>query len=895
MSCLIVFIQLSEYPMDSQEWKTIKKIFSETIEQPVSQQAQFLKNACKGNIELEKRITEMLSAESTHGKKDLFDEAVSSQVSSILNKQFGIEIGSRVGSYKIEALIGQGGMGKVFLGNRVDESFKQKVAIKVIDGQNINQESIQRFELERQILANFDHPNIARLIDGGTTKNGMPYIVMEYVEGETITEYCQSNNKTIEERLHLFSQVGHAINYAHQNLVIHRDIKPSNILVTASGEIKLLDFGIAKLQAKDEEKNLEITQEQQRIFTPSNASPEQLIGQPITTRTDVYELGALLYHLLTDQSLFCSDSKIRTNLEKAIIEKTPQKPSNIVKLSLMSDPHSLSFSDKKIKVDLDTITLKALKKDPQRRYQSAKELVEDIERFVRDFPIQARTDSVFYQVQKFMTRNKALSASLMASIMAIIVFVLVISYQNFEIKKQKQIAVQEALVANHVVEFMIEIFDSANPDSHQGDVQSAEDLLQTASESLEDLTQSKAIKDRLSITIGRSFQKMGKFKRALPLLEEAIDRENSGSEKDRRALAKNLYRLGDLYAELIEDDKAIVALEESIAIYTKLFADYQKAEDEIEMSFPLVSLGSIFSILGKFEDAKQLDLQALEITIRHLGEEHFQVGEIYSSLGHVHRNLGEYEAALEALNKGLSIVRKVQGEESLQSAHSLNQLASTLFQLKRYREGLSLAKQALVIRERIHQEPHPEIAASLGMVANLLVKLGKHEEAVSYRKKSIDILKSIFGDEHAYIGISFSSLAGIMFEKNDLKKAKDFYQKSLIILRKVMPKGNFNIATPLIGLGKILNKKGEFEQAKIFLEEGYQTSKNGLPAGHKHIAIGAEHLADALVRLGEYSKANQYLKEAESILTNIYGESDERVIKIKSKLEKLLLSRNKER
>lgn len=859
--------------MDSSEWDTIKKLFSEAIKRPVEQQRQFLNEVCNGNVDLETKILAMIQAESDDKKSNFFDEAISNQVTSLLNEQFDVEIGEKIGAYLIESQIGQGGMGKVYLAKRADETFQQRVAIKIISGQNISQQTIQRFEIERQILANLEHPNIARLLDGGTTEKGLPYIVMEYVKGKALTEYCVFNGLKLAERLRLFSQVCAAINYAHQNLVIHRDIKPSNILVTEAGEIKLLDFGIAKLLVEDEEKNLDVTQENLRIFTPSNASPEQLIGQPITTRTDVYELGALLYNLLTDSPLFHLESDMRAALEKAIIETTPVKPSVI--------------ASKQIHEDLDTITLKALKKDPQRRYQSVTELADDIQRYLNDFPIAARPDSFAYKLKKFVKRNKSLSLSLAFTCLAVISFVVVVISQNVEIEKQKNNAEEEALLANNVVDFMVELFDQADPNSHQGETITAEQLLKAAADKLDTLDVSESVSRRLKITIGRSFQKMGDYDKALSLIEQAIVYEVADSPKEQRSLANNMYILGDLQAELMDNNKAETTLRKSIAIYSVLFTKHKNPDDELAMTYPLVSLGATLSMQDQLEDAKAVDLHALEIITRHLGEDSFEAGEVYNGLGHVYRHLGELEEALLASQKGLDIVRRSEGKDTLQSAHSLNQLASTLSLLKRYEEAIVLAREGLAIRQEIHQKAHPEVGASFGMVANLLAKLNRLDEAIAARKESIAILREIFGEEHNYVGRSYASLAGLMLLNKDYVEAKAIYDKALIINRKTLPEGNTNFSFTLDGLGKVALHQGDYKLAKNYLDESYQIRKQGLAPGHWRIGISGELLADAMLGLDDYKAAKMLLLEAKEILTDAYSEEDERVVRIKEKLETL--------
>jgi len=469
----------------------------------------------------------------------------------------------------------------------------------------------------------------------------------------------------------------------------------------------------------------------------------------------------------------------------------------------------------------------------------------------------------------------------------VIAFVVIVILQNIEIEKQKINAEEEALVANNVVDFMVEIFDQADPNSHQGETLTAGQLLTASEVKLDALNVSASVMNRLKITIGRSFQKIGDYDKALSLIEQAIDHDIGDSISEQRAFAKEMYILGDVLTELMEDEKAETALRKSIAIYSTLFTQHKNPEDELALTLPLVSLGTILSAQDKLEDAKEVDLRALEVITRYLGGNSFEAGEVYNSLGHVYRHLGDFEEALQATQKGLDIVRRTQGKDTLQSAHSLNQLASTLSHLKRYDEAISMAEEGLAIRQNIHQQAHPEIGASFGMIANLLAKMNRVEEAIVARKKSIAILHKVFGEEHNYLGRSYASLGSLMFLQGNPIKAKIFFEKSLKISRKTLPSGNAGISFSLDGLGKVAIFQGEFQLAKEYLEESYQIRKQALPLGHWRIAVSGELLADAMLGLQNNKTAITLLQEAKEILSESYSEEDERVVRIREKLKEL--------
>ncbi|HJQ27654.1 MAG TPA: protein kinase [Blastocatellia bacterium] len=385
----------------------VAELFAAAINLEADEQDAFLASQCEGEPQLLAEVRALLAADREVVAAGFMHEpALSAQA-----RQFASDLedasrtGERVGHYEILALIGEGGMGEVYLAR--DLEFDRKVALKLVKGGLKTKAILRRFLSERQILANLQHPNIARLLDGGTTADGLPYFAMEYVEGQPITEYAEAQRLTLRERLNLFRTVCSAVQFAHQNLVIHRDIKPSNIIVTSEGVPKLLDFGIAKLlQVEGEE--AELTATAARVMTPEYASPEQVKGEPITTASDVYTLGVLLYELLAGCRPYRVHSHKVEEVAKAIREQLPERPSTSVKESV--------YSPKSLRGDLDNIVLMALRKEAERRYSSVSEFAEDIRRHLDGLPVRARKDTFSYRASKFVGRHRAafLSAAAVA-------------------------------------------------------------------------------------------------------------------------------------------------------------------------------------------------------------------------------------------------------------------------------------------------------------------------------------------------------------------------------------------------------------------------------------------------------------------------------------------------
>jgi eukaryotic-like serine/threonine-protein kinase len=416
-----------EVPLTRERWAQIRQIFDAALERPPQDRAAYLQVVCARDDELRREVENLLESHDTSTDFLSTPAAQLGQAMFARGDSFrgddadDYPKGYRVGSYEFERRIGRGGMGSVWLASRADHEFNKQVAIKMVRRGTDSQEILRRFRIERQLLAGLDHPNIARLIDGGSTPDGLPFLVMEYVQGTRIDHYCESRKLPISERLQLFRAVCSAVQYAHQNLVVHRDIKTGNILVTAGGVPKLLDFGIAKLLPGDSSAvDLSQTRPGLRPMTLDYASPEQVRGEPITTATDIYSLGVLLYKLLTGKMPYGGDVRSQTALWHAITEKEPLKPSTVVlmdektavpeatqKLEAVSETRDSARKRlrKKLAGDLDSIILKALRKEPHHRYASAEQFSEDIQRYLDGRPVIARIDTPGYRLVKFLERN----------------------------------------------------------------------------------------------------------------------------------------------------------------------------------------------------------------------------------------------------------------------------------------------------------------------------------------------------------------------------------------------------------------------------------------------------------------------------------------------------------
>jgi serine/threonine protein kinase len=429
--------------MTPERWQKVNELFYVALERGAGERRDFLAEACGEDEALSEEVESLVAAHERAGGF-IQTPAFADAVQLLAGHEERPTTGRQVGAYRIIEEIGHGGMGAVYLAERADEQYKKRVAIKLIKRGMDTESVLKRFRNERQILANFDHPNIARLLDGGTTEDGLPYFVMEYIEGRSVDEYCDAHNLSITERLNLFRQICSAVSYAHRHLVIHRDIKPSNILVTVEGVPKLLDFGIAKILQSGASAETITTATGLRLMTPEYASPEQVGGAQVTIVSDVYSLGVVLYELLSGHSPYRFKSRSPQDIAQTIGETEPEKPSTVIdrveettdgqRSPVTLTPEGVSGTRegsperlrRRLRGDLDNIVLTAMRKEPQRRYVSAEQFSEDIRRHLAGLLVLARRDALAHRAAKFVRRNKAavtaaalISLTLLGGIVAI--------------------------------------------------------------------------------------------------------------------------------------------------------------------------------------------------------------------------------------------------------------------------------------------------------------------------------------------------------------------------------------------------------------------------------------------------------------------------------------------
>lgn len=637
----------------NENWPKVKEIFSAALELKPDERVSFLNTACAADENLRSEVLGLLSAHDSSG--DFIQHPAVVDVGFLVSdtNHSAAAAGQHIGTYEIIRELGRGGMGAVYLASRADEAFDKQVALKLIKRGMDSDAIIKRFVMERQILANLDHPNIARMIDGGTTEDGLPYFVLEYIEGTTITRYCDEHKLNTLERLKLFLQVCAAVQFAHQNLIVHRDLKPSNIIVTKDGTPKLLDFGIAKLLSVDSA--LVETETIGRLFTPEYASPEQLRGLPITTTSDVYSLGVVLYELLSGHRPFNLASRSAEEIARMITTSEPLKPSVVItRHEAMPHTHDGHHSltpegisrtregnvDKlrrRLVGDLDNILLKALRKEPERRYASVQDLSADLQRHLTGLPVLAREDTFAYRAGKFIQRNKASVAAAAVVAITLISATVVTTWQATVAKRERAKAERHFKeVRNLTNSFLFDFHDSIA--DLNGATQAREMVVKKAQEYLSTLAQEAGDDRELLWELSTAYLKLG----------DVQGRPGFSRTGDTAGALKS-------YEQSLDIRRRLVTLEPN------------NTEYQLGLAVTLSRFGPINQVLGNPSLSAERMRESMEIADRLLPKSHdlttFQAAfRAPAFLGDALSELGNYDEALAMYQKSLSIADRMKNE-----------------------------------------------------------------------------------------------------------------------------------------------------------------------------------------------------------------------------------------
>ncbi len=830
-----------------ERWHRVREIFDGAAELASEERERFVTERAGGDPDLLREVLELLEAmDQEEGRLEgvqAFEAFAASEAEPS---------GVRLGSYRLLREVGTGGMGSVYEAVRDDDQFEKRVAVKVIRRGMTSEGLVRRFRQERQILARLDHPNIARLLDGGTTGDERPYLVMEYVDGEPVTVYCRNRRLSIQDRLSLFGAVCEAVQYAHRHLVVHRDLKPGNILVSPDGVVKLLDFGVAKLLPDPTlgGGQEQMTATQHRPFTPAYASPEQARGEPVTTATDVYSLGVILYELLAGRHPF--DIQGRTPLELVhLLETEPVRPSDAVTGEEEGGGDDSSARLRRtLAGELDNIVLKAMRREPERRYASVEQLSEDIRRFLEGLPVLAQRDTFRYRLRKFAWRHRTGVAAAGLIVASLVGGVAAAWMQARRASVERDRAQMEARKAERISSFLVEMLRSPDPWVEGRDLRVSELLEGAAARSTEEFADAPEVLAEIHAAIGLSLAGLGFLDDAETLLANAlrIRRELPGTSLSGLVTSLGgyagvlLYR-GDL-------DRAGPLLQEALEVFRPA-----SREDSIQLTHLLSHMGTLLQARGAWDEAAAEQLELLELRRRLLGPHHTDVAESLNNLAVVRGHQGDYAAAEALHREALEIKRQAHGPDHPDIVTGLANLAFILAEQGQFQAADSAFRAAQALGLRVLGPDHPDVAWSLYSHAAMLLEQGDFAGAESNTRQVLDLRGRVLPDEHPIVAASLQILGRSLAAQGRPEQAEELLRESLAIRRTNLPPGHWLTASAESVLGEHLTEQGRFQEAEALLLSGYEGLRDSSGPDHSRTREAARRLVRHYLLQGDTARA----------------------------------------
>jgi len=792
----------------------VRELFEAALEEPTAARAAFLSRACGDDAALYVEVESLLAALERGGQT--WDRPGDSLLAAALadraiDENDGAVIGRRIGVYEITRLIGYGGMGAVYEGSRADDEYHKRVAIKFLRRGMEGDLAIRRFRYERQILANLNHRNIAALLDGGVTPDGQPYFVMEYVDGEPITRYCDRLALPVTARVRLLRQVCAAVQHAHQNLVVHRDLKPGNILVTDDGTVKLLDFGIARLLRESEGSDqLPATQGGLTAFTPDYASPEQIRGLPVAPAADIYALGVIASELLSGHRPFALEGSLFAELQRVVCEQPAPAPSTLV-----TDADAARFGERSgrrmrshLSGDLDAIVLQALRKEPDRRYGSAEALSADLLRHLDGLPVAAQRDRLGYRLGKFLRRRRIEVAAASAVLVTLVSGIVATS-------RQATRAELERAKTEQVNEFMANMLAAVDPGEQGRDVTVAQVLSQAARD-IEAAKLDPEIEAQIRHTLGQTYYGLGLYDSATPHATRAYElrRAHLGERNQRTVFSLSwMMALAEARGEFAEAEslaRKMVAMQRAVP---------NASTGEIATS--LDNLARTIEQQGRLDESMALHLESIEL-----------------------RRRSTDSSTLEAL------------------PYTLNALAVSYQYKGNFAKAETLLTEALDVERRVHGPESVNYGELLRARASIIVDLGRPDAADSAVMQSIAVLRRGVGPTHPSYLRSVFLAAEMRYNRGDVAASVDLAREVVTQIGGSLPEANPAAAQALLLLGQAYDSLGQHARADTLLRRGMRVRKTYLPADHWVHASTDGAWATHLSRIGREDEAERLLRSA---------------------------------
>jgi serine/threonine-protein kinase len=829
--------------VDAERWGRVQDVFHAVADvEPAGQEAA-LQQACGDDLLLRDQVRALLAADrDTNG---VLDRTLGAVADGVLGGGHAIPHVT-FGPYQATRFLGEGGMGVVYLAQRND--LGSTAAVKVLRDAWLSPARRERFVAEQRTLASLSHPGIARLFDAGTLAEGTPWIAMEYVQGVPLDEYCRARTASLAERLRLLREVCLAVQHAHQNLVVHRDLKPSNILVTADGQVKLLDFGIAK-QLEGATTDTPATRTALRLMTPAYASPEQVLGQPVTVQADIYSLGVIAWELCTGRLPFDLSTVTPREAERLIVEAEPARPSSVGAVAGV-EANTATWAD------LDVLCLRAMQKDPSRRYPSAEAFARDLAHFLAGEPLEARGDSVGYRTSKFVRRHAraiAVAATVLVGAIGLVTFYTV------RVARARDAAVAEQVRAQRIQRFMTDLFRGGDQDAGPSDSLRVITLLEQGLLEARSLDREPEVQADLYETLGGIYQQLGQLERADSLLTTArgLWRQRAGDAS--RPAARATMLLGELRTDQAQYDAADTLIRGALATLRTL---PPQPGSEIEVGDALVALGRLLtergahdtammvldtaSVLfarvapdtrehlramselanaqfyaGEYDRADSVNQRVLALTKRLYGERHPLVAEDLMNLGATEQERGNYKESERYFREAIALTTAFHGENHYRTASNVLYLGRSFLLQNRYDEARAAMQRALEIREKVYPPTHPSIANTLNEIGSLAMREERYVDARTTFQRVLAIYQAAYPGLNFRVGVAIANLGDTYLYEKDYRRAESHYREALTHYVASQGPEHLNTGIGYIKLGRALMRAGRFREAEPETRRGY--------------------------------------------------------------------------
>ncbi len=883
--------------MDPGRWERIQALFHEALERPAEEQRAFLAARCADDPTLVAAVLDLLAEDAR--ADSLLDRGLVEVADRVLEHDAAPAVPRRIGPYDLGEVLGEGGMGVVFLAERSD--LESRFAIKVLRDAWLSPARRERFASEQRTLAQLDHPSIARICDADTLPDGTPWFAMEYVDGVPISRYCAVHDCPVPEILALFRGVCEAVLHAHQHAVVHRDLKPSNILVTPAGRVKLLDFGIAK-QLEALNTSADATRTEMRLMTPAYAAPEQIQGGRIGVHTDVWALGVLLYELLTGAPPFDLARRTPEEAARIVVEQSPEKPSVVARRPAAGGAAGATARARRAASwpDLDVICLTAMQKDPARRYRTVDSLIRDLDHYLAGEPLEARPDTIRYRTGKFLRRHWRAVATVTASVLAIVALV---AFYTTRLAAARNAAVAEARRTQRIQQFMSSLFEGGDESAGPPESLRVVTLLERGIEESRTLVGEPLVHAELLQTLGDIYEKLGDFDRADSLLTVALAERRARGRAADADVARNLVALALVRVDQSRLEEAEKLTREGLAMSRRAWP-----VDPAAVARATTELGQVLNARARYDDgiavlteAARLDSAAhlpasdLSATLTELANGHYYAGHYAISdsinrrvlaidrvlygprhpnvasdlvnLGAIQQEMGRYPAAEQRFREALAIYRNWYGDEHYETASMLTMIGRALIPQHRIPEATAALQRSLAIRERVFGPNHPSVASTLNELGRVAQSQGRLDEAEADFRRVVAIYRATYDDKHPFIGVALSNLGGVYFDRGDFRGAERLFRDVLRRYAESLPPDHLSVGITRVRLGRALLRERRYAEAERETLAGYRiVAKNSDPsAAYLHSArVDLIEEYDALEQPAQAAHYREELRRADA-------------------------------